>query len=679
MDVSKTPTLSINKKATKVFGRPPDGSSVASEATESAGPKTLTIQFNTSKPRTPAEKKKRQSKIPSHIGSATKPKQSTMYSEPAATNDFSVDSIIDDHEERDKYSIKAKSVIPVSPNISTNNNSKANKKPTPSNIEMKNSNFSVSNHSLQSNISVSSISRASKIPPPPSQSDLYLTSQSPFPSQSPTPNPTPSPSPKKTAPQRYPREQPPQIPELSDRDYDEFSDSPVKGEYSFNESPKSVKNDNNSTISILPQVEEILDDAPTSKMTEVAKTLEDWQQNLLSVVSPLEIQQQQLWYNSLIEIFQQQNLGVNKNQISFYDELVDKSRRLLKSHRFSYPGGISHRFKIAVTGPSNSGKSTLLSVISNQLLLELIASGDWKQTFVFPVDVSLFVPLFDDFGSLYTHIVQLTISLLAAQRPLLVPYTESLIHAFQTVVTGVPLLPKPFLLDEDFRLIIPAVQQLLDIITQCWRDSTAMTSFAVNIFMFPYFLSTIFGFKKFIIIADHFDLSDVTKIPGPPFVDSTENIFISEVFKFALNESSYIVAGKNSSSLLDLLSTLDIPNKGYSQGIENVSTLDLIEPNEDDECSFNIAFENDEPSLTLNAKFMGGCPLYHLRWREINIMSNQIAEIEEEEEEEDVEEDRLALVNLIQALLKQVMASQDGSPYNLSIKNVTRIQAKKQE
>ena len=661
MQGSKTPTLSISKKPTKVFGRKNDGSSVVSETSQVQPRKT--IQLNT-KPQTPAEKGKRQSKIPSHMGSATKPRTSNINSE------VSFDSF-DETPEPESTSSRRQSNIPVSPNFSTNS---TRKRSTPSQLSL--------NRPMSSNISVSSRAKQSDVEKPPSPYSFSKQS-TPMASKS----PSPSPSPKRDSPQSRRKKSPTQASvRVTSKDLDD-EDQDFDNRYansSFQESPKSSKkpaqenNDDEEDSPIVISVNELLnDEAPSDKIYSALEELDEWQLNITSVASPIETQQQLLWYNSMISLLQQQNLYVEQNKVSFYSELVDLSRKFLKSHRFSFPGGTSHRFKAAILGPNGSGKSTFLSVMAQQYLIGLLTSSEWKHTFVFPLDTAMISPYFENLQHLYCMMVQLTFNALSAQRPLLIQYTEALIHSFQSVTTGAPVLPKSFVLDEDFRLITPAIKQLLDIITQCWNDSSAMMSFIVNIFMFPFFISNIFGFSKFVVIADHLDLSDVTKTPTHPFEESEENVFLAEIFKYMLNESSYIVSGKNSFILMNLLTTADTQSKGLCQTIETLSTLSIVQPSEDDNYSYNVAFVGDEPPpLQLTAKQIGGCPFYHLKWREINLMSQRISEMEEEE---DVEEDKLTRINLIQALLRQIITNADGTPYNASIKSVTSCQQKKKE
>lgn len=677
MQGPKTLTLSLGPKKAKVFGRPPDGSSVASESMSESHHSTKSGKQTSSKSRTSqnptltpsmsSDKKKRQSKIPSHISeNNTKPNE----------YDESFDDVSDFNQSNASPSANDKQRIEKSPSVASRN-SRLSSLSKSSTLNNKQQSLSLTTNPQKKKSNLSTISNASNNS---ANKHFSVASQqqeqtrSPSPVKPKSPSPSPSPSPKK-------------------RFSDDANDYNSDNSPDIYESPKSQKKreeykENYSNVSILPIVGRLIDEnAPLEKIGRSINKLEDWQQDLINIVHPIEEQHQILWYNSMVSILEQQNLALAKDhkKILYYDELVQKSREILENHRFSFPAGTLHRFKMAITGPDQSGKSTFLSIFAQQYLLELIASDQWKHTFIFPIDFSLALPHFTDLGSLYCHIVQMTFSALAVQRPLLIQYADSLAHSFQTVITGSPILPKPFLLDEDFRLIIPAVQQFLDIILQCWQDSTAMSSFVVNTFMFPYFISTIFGFRRYTVIADNLDLTDITKNPGPPFIDSPESVFMAEIIKLMLNQSSYIVSGKHSLNLVDLLSTVDSESKGYAQGIETISTLKLIDNNDDDSSSFNITFNGEkEPSIHLSSRYMGGCPLYLYKWKEINEKHNHIEELEnsqgnEEEEtgDEDIEEEKLSLVNLIQSLLKQIMVSSDGSPYNLSIKSVSPFKSSK--
>lgn len=510
---------------------------------------------------------------------------------------------------------------------------------------------------------------------------------------------------------------------------DDSSDySPANSPKRRSRSPVNNKGGESPTKDIIPIVKSLLDNnnnndnsknesnvnaIDESKFNDVSESLDEWQKKIISKASPIEEAQIQLWYDSLIELFKQQNIclaeksesstenaekgGVSQTKISYQDEITSKARELLCNHRFPLHGEYRHRFKFIVTGPNRSGKSTYISIFAQQLLFELIACGDWKRTFIFAIDFANFVHISQDLGNLFVEMARLSIQALCAQRPLLIKYSTLLIEAFTAVVNGKPAVPRMFQLDEDFRLIAPRLQQLLDICYDCYHDSEAMTSFVVNICMLPFFIADIFGgFSNLIILADHFDLIDVTKTASPPFEDSPDNVFIAEIFKYLFIQGSFIIGSKFESALNEVLKSLEVASSTFSQGIEYITTYNIVKKNKNDEnegdsegeLAFNVSFVDNNESFLINEDQFEGCPLYLSKFDEIRDIAKRIEKGQKQEDDKlsasrnennnendendeiDVEEEKLKLIIKMNEILKLTMIQQDGSPYSMNVKDV---------
>lgn len=680
MEASKTPTLTIISGRPKVFGKPSrDASSVTSESMSETqkGPK-ITIRKNNPKSshdnasKTSQSSKKRQSKIPSHTTDVIHGSSDQNFDDEFNNDDdvyYSEDVPIH-HEKADRPpSIASKNSSKTSKSRSSIANSKQASRTQNYNYKSYNDSTISTPSSMKTSQRKQSIS-----------SQANLSQQNEFSSVSPS---------KLESTHNNTIDNAEQIDYNSNDDYDEYDRSPAKTrnistEEQEEEQPTKKTADDYPDVTILPVVEALIEEnAPSDKIGEMADKLEDWQKSFLKVVEPIEQQQKIMWYKSMMHILEEQKLGQanDSESIAYYQEMVTKAREVLLSHRFAYPAGTNYRFKIAITGLDLSGKSTFLSVFAQQYLLELAASNEWKHTFIFPVDTANIASMFDDLASLYNEIVEITFSALSVQKPLLIPYADSLTHAFLSVISGTAILPKSFLLDPDFRTIIPELQQFLDIVSDCWQDPAAMEPFIVNTFLFPYFISKIFGFQNFTVIADHFDLSDVTTSPAPPFIESNENVFMSAMFKSLLSRANYIVSGKHSTPFVELLTIDEQSHSGTYQMIEMVSTLHIVDYNDEDSYKFTVAFESSEdPPLQLSSRYMGGCPIFLEKWEEITEKAKKIEHDSnsEEEDADDIEEQKLELNNLVQGLLKLVMVSSDLTPYNLAVKNVSPIHASQQ-
>ena len=693
MDGSHQPILSIGAIKTKVFGRPPDGS-VTSQSAQSSNQNISSNREST--PKSPAKapslvvtssrsSKSRSSNTPrsSRSGKAGKSVDSTPQKSPKVTppppsrKDFDDDSASYD----DEQSNTQKKSITMKPKSAQSNKSPvkltANKRPASSNKktpEAKN----IQQSSVSSNKKTPEAKNAQQSPAPSSKKASLAknTQQSPASPVVTTPRRKRA---KKIEQHKFQLNQP-QSPD--DVSYDESpSRSPKRSpnKYSAKKQPKSPSN---LAKAILPLVHSLVDEktektenkVDDQKVSSATDELPEWQQNIIMLATPLENDHKQFWFMSVVELLKQHNLYVESDSIAYYKSISARAKEIIRNHRFSYPAGSNYRFKLAVTGPDHSGKSTYISILTQQLLVELYSTDNWKNTLIFPINVATIAGICHDLSQLFQAFAQLTIQAISSQRPLLIPYAEGLTKAFENIINGNPLLPKAFVLDEDFRFIYPQVQQVIDICVQCYRDSTAMAAFTVNIFMLPYLLAKIFGFEHVVVIADHFDLSDITKVADIPFEDSADNIFLAEMFKCLLNHSSFIIGSKENRSFMEVLSSIETENINFTEGIEYLTTLGVVNSDDlesDYDYSYNLAFTNDEnPPVTLNSSFLGGCAYYLKLWKEIAAVATNYEEAQKRDELE-AEEERLNLINHIQKLLKAILLTESGEQCNLTIKSVT--------
>jgi hypothetical protein len=416
-------------------------------------------------------------------------------------------------------------------------------------------------------------------------------------------------------------------------------------------------------------------DVSHSKVDSAVNDLENWQKKLIGASSSLEHDQTVAWSQSLNTLFQQQNLNAQQATAG-KDSLIRRARSLIAKHRFAFPGGTSHSFRIAIVGPPRSGKSTYLAVFAQQLLLELVAAGDWKQTFIFPLDVATIPDLFTDLGALYKTIVQLTFQAIAAQRPLMAQFAGGLTQAFERAVDGKPLLPRGFVLSEDFRLIVPEIRALLGLFTSLWLDRTALEPFLASTFKFPVLMGRVFGFSKFVIVVDHIDLADDVLKQMPPFEEAAFNVFSIEYLKQLLSSASFVASCQESNGLGNLFAGMCDGAVDLTEGLEFTSTLDIVEPSEEElEREFLITVDDDEEQqVALSIRHFGGCAAYVRGWEEMKALA---AQVEAAEGEIEREEPQLWLNAQAHKTCQQLFVDESGQPLNLNVKAVARVSAKR--
>jgi hypothetical protein len=406
-----------------------------------------------------------------------------------------------------------------------------------------------------------------------------------------------------------------------------------------------------------------------SSLLSGASLVAGWQWAFLDASVPIEQEQAISWFASLCRLIRP-GPGV-----SWEEAMVEKSRAVIRRHRFMFAGGNVHVARIIVNGPRQSGKSTFLSVLGREFLIDLLACGEWKETFVFALDVAVIAPLLTDPGALFKVIARQTFRALAAQYPLFLPYAEGVTAAFEGVTIGVPLLPKAFVVSDDFRPVVQEVKKLLAMLSACWNDATALEPWLVNTFTLPSVIATIFGYTKLFFVVDHMDMAHVALAPASPFDEAETNIFVIELVKLMVSTASFVASSKDGRQLLKMLGPIsDARGVDLSEGTTIISTLDLVKIPADTGKEFLVTFEEEEPQITFNVHHFGGCPGLLQTWVEINQSADRLDEAVQNAG--DVEEARLFLQGLVEAALPRLFTTVEGDPLTKTVKSVVRIGTK---
>ena len=376
--------------------------------------------------------------------------------------------------------------------------------------------------------------------------------------------------------------------------------------------------------------------------------IEIFEREFLRNVDAFGSQDQRNWYRRIQNYLTA--AGVSEVETILYrKELEAKAKQVISQQRFPFVNGsCQHRLRMAVTGPDRSGKSTMLAIVARQLIMELAITDAYKSTFLFAVDFSQFSSSGSSPDILYNSVVRDTFDALAAQRPLLTPFVDGLKRAFLDVVkNGKAIVPKGFSLSNDFRMIVPHVQQLLQLLSKCRNDPTALEPFLTNTCALPLLISRIFGFTRVIGIFDHLELCNYVIYNLPPFEESPKPVNVQDYIKLLLSNMSFVVSCKNQRNFFTFMGQNGNEVPDMRASLVTLSMLDIVEEGKYDKKEFVITTE-DKRKLTLNVGHFGGCPAYLRKWEDLNIMADDI-------EEEDDEEQELFINALMQTTLREVV------------------------
>lgn len=423
---------------------------------------------------------------------------------------------------------------------------------------------------------------------------------------------------------------------------EQFEDEQVKPKSILkkNSAPNTPVKDDKADIEEETKVnlfEGILDQLASVQDSAMSK-ISQWQRHLLNLLTPLEEQQLQRWYLLTTAYLEQQGITHDEKSLEFREELDAIVEVIMQKHGFTTLQGVLHRMRVFITGPRKSGKSTLLSLTAQRALIELAAGSEWKHTFVFAYDFASNSHTVHDVAEMYKTFVRATFAGLSAQRPLLSEHAAALSKAFCDIVDGNPLLPKSFTASNDFRLLVPALNNLITIIQECLRVEDKSV-FIANAVAFPQLVSQIFGFDRVLVIADHFDSFAAEMTPA--------ELYVVENVKILLNTSNFICAAQDQQRAAECMKPADIDGVDITQSICKLSTLDVVNEDPFDGTEYTLTVENNPRKLQISFPLFGGCAAFLVMWRELNELSQKFeaAQGAEDDQGEDAEEIEILLVN----------------------------------
>ena len=420
-------------------------------------------------------------------------------------------------------------------------------------------------------------------------------------------------------------------------------------------------------------------------ITDIFNDLLIYQKEFISGSTSLAEKQAQYWYQSVLQQLAQNGIQFDPN-VTYFESLSLRSKDFFESHRISASFHPHYSFRAYVGGPSQSGKSTLLATLAEQFLIELVSSDLYKTTFVFGLDYSQIALSIQDMAETLRIFATSTIKFLAAQRPLLSQYADSLIHTFIDIPYGHSSFPKAFAASPDFRLIAPQVRSIIEEIKTLWKDSTAGNSVLFSIFLLPTRLAHIFGFKSVAVFFDHLDLLKLDFPGSGQFSETPLTSYPYEQAKYFLNGTNFILSYRDSTLFTQLLEDSFSKNKTESdsesesekgialRNLEIISTLDLVkdeipqnENQKEEELIINVA--GGHPKIILKQSMFGGCPNYLYKWNEMKENADLLDELEDVR---DKEEQQLVLNAIVEKYLNEIfqLTSTNDKSHHFVVKNV---------
>ena len=324
--------------------------------------------------------------------------------------------------------------------------------------------------------------------------------------------------------------------------------------------------------------------------------------------------------------------------------MIGHARCTIIDHRFISVSGAFYRFNIAITGPKQSGKTTFFKVLTNEVIIDLISTDEWKKTFLFFFDASAILHNIVDVLSLYTSFIDLIFDFLLWQKPIFSSFIPIIKKQFKYVVElkQPPVFPKSFANNEATSKIGLELQEILNRLSSVWNDDKSLSPWVTNIFLLPLHISKIFGFNQMIYFIENLDVLDFEVSPSDTsnFCNSQESVNYFAVLEFVLSNSNFVV------------------DSDKLKSAEFITTIDLMRPTKYQNNQFIIELEDVEEKLILNAESCGGVPAFISDWNEINDDCDNVVGNEDEDQ-------KFMIISKLQLFTNKILRTKSNEEFRI--------------
>ncbi|OHT08127.1 hypothetical protein TRFO_23494 [Tritrichomonas foetus] len=384
----------------------------------------------------------------------------------------------------------------------------------------------------------------------------------------------------------------------------------------------------------------------------------DWMQRLLGPSINLEKEQLERWFLFTHAIRDQQGIPSPDTNMTGFSKIQELVKNTISRHRFFTTRINDYNVRIAITGPRESGKTQLLSVFSDEILLDYAVTGNWKHTFFMFLNFRIINTFIANPELLYRNIIDLTLQAAAWQKPTLSKFIPLIRKTFYMVTST--KAPPRFQVSSTFyqenTQLATTLQKIVNNFSDLWNDEDAMTQWMTSTYMFPSAFANAIGYTKLFFFIDNFEYADVEVPPAPPFSESVPASFNIEYVQFALSNANFVVTCEDQKKMLTALSPLEGGVDIY-KGIDVITPMNLCQDeDESDNRVIVMDIQGEALPFLLSIDHCCGIPAYLSIWNELNDVFDEF----EDQEEDQQEESKMLLMTFAQHAVDVLFASNDA-------------------
>ena len=436
-------------------------------------------------------------------------------------------------------------------------------------------------------------------------------------------------------------------------DYDDDENSSTsysEPEMSLEHNEKVRENHGDKIMDVIIPVNEMREE-----VLNAFTMIEPESQDFLADVLSLEETHQERYFHSILKALEDANMFPETEEIECENELRARAREIIDKHRTVSASGVSYHFKTAVVGPKQSGKTTFLRILIQELLKDVIATDSWKKTFIFPVDMAQI--MHTEPTVIFKRWISYVFAQFRAQLPSMLEYLPCIESSFAGLMDtkGTAVLPRKLTQVLELRKLSSELQSILSNMAANWYNSAALVPWWTSVLMLPNLLASAFGFTTIINICDHFDETSMEIQPSYPFEGSPHVAFLSEIWKCCVNQGSVIFGARNTPEFMRLLDSLETFSFDMSNYLDYHNLYDVARTVKYQDKEIVVEFNESHELLKIYSSICAGVPSYLTKWYELNIEIDELDELDSKSIE--YEEKLCYVINRVETLLSMLYLS----------------------
>ncbi|OHT04603.1 hypothetical protein TRFO_27870 [Tritrichomonas foetus] len=343
-------------------------------------------------------------------------------------------------------------------------------------------------------------------------------------------------------------------------------------------------------------------------------------------------------------------------------------REVINRHRFTFSGGIDHKINIGITGPSQSGKTQLMGLLYEEILIEFAATNQWKHFFFIFWNFDLFSKFFYDVCLLYSTIIESVLQSISWQAPFIQKYINLLRGHFLSVINSkiAPNISRSSKFYEEYPLIVNHIMNITNKLHHIWLNKDELSEWLYNIYQLPVYVANAIGFEKVIFFIDNFEVADVeirltpkNKTQKYEIHDSSIH-FQSELGPYnidyiqqVLSSHNFVITGRNQNKFLDSLAPIE-NSFDFESLVDIITPIGIVIDIADKRIIF-CDIQGEGIPFAFSIDMCSGIPLYLSLWIELN------KEFDDYEtcNDENKEELKLLLMTRVQHAIETIFGNQN--------------------